>query len=111
DWSTFTYCCGGGSLLRTITRVIAETTSARSPGRCTSLITSPSVKGPFWRRFRRISFDRLDLLLVILHASSLLGRVLPGTFLVSRVPRVLPPIHQKAGPQPVFGHRSEKKDA
>jgi hypothetical protein len=58
DRFTFTSCFGRESLLWTITQVIAQTTAARSPGCCTSLITSPSVKGPFRRRFRRMSFAR-----------------------------------------------------
>ncbi len=69
-----------GSLLRTITQVIARTTAARSPGCCTSLIPSPSVKGPFRRRFRRMSSPAPDLLLVIPHAPSLLGQVLGALF-------------------------------
>jgi hypothetical protein len=76
-------------------------TPACSPGCCTSLMTFPSVKGPFWRRFRRMRFDRAPATSSSHpHAPSFPGPSSPSALLVSRVPRELPPIHQRPVPGP-----------
>ena len=72
----------------------------------------PICKGPILAAISADEFRPRPAPLLLLPVMGTLhlsqGRVLPSALLDGRVPRDLPPIHQKAGFQPVFGHRHEK---